>query len=540
MVVICEFEGCDKAANYGTKENKFMRCATHKLDTMKIYKYKVCETMGCIKQAFHGTTTKLRCTSHKLPDDKDLQHRICEECNKLAVFCDKISNKWYCSIHKKGEAKTTLKLKKCKHDGCNNRALYGFETQYAERCKEHKEKDMVNKARKLCLIKDCKNPAIYTTSKGKSKPTHCSDHADKSKMFNINNNYCELNNCNNTANYGDKIHKLCSEHKLDYPRINKNICVVEGCNLSPCYRLSTNKSPTHCATHADKDNMVNSASKCDTCGKHAYFKGDKYACLEHKTPDMKIKGRRLCDTENCKEYASYGRLFNTPTKCRTHAPKNYLHKEKLFPKCDITNCKEKPFYCIIDESYPTHCEQHKHENMINIIEKPCRQCGLEFLLPNNCDTCVICRDAQQFIKVRENRIKAFLDTNLIKYESHDKIVDTECNKYRPDFVIDYGTFYVILEVDEDQHKRYQRECEITRMKNLHQTMGMDTLFIRFNPDIYTDQAKHKIKSYTNREKKLKDLLDSLKNLNKLDHYLMVIYLFYDGFDGKITMQKIEY
>ena len=74
----------------------------------------------------------------------------------------------------------------------------------------------------------------------------------------------------------------------------------------------------------------------------------------------------------------------------------------------------------------------------------------------------------------------------MEYVSHDRTIDGgECERYRPDFVFDAGTHMVVLEVDERQHKEYQQLCEQQRMVNISQAFGMQTLFIRYNPDGFT-------------------------------------------------------
>ena len=51
--------------------------------------------------------------------------------------------------------------------------------------------------------------------------------------------------------------------------------------------------------------------------------------------------------------------------------------------------------------------------------------------------------------------------------SKDKVVNEgECLKYRPDFVFMGEKHYVILEVDENQHRNYEELCECVRMKNI--------------------------------------------------------------------------
>ncbi|CAG8654587.1 3501_t:CDS:1, partial [Funneliformis caledonium] len=53
-----------------------------------------------------------------------------------------------------------------------------------------------------------------------------------------------------------------------------------------------------------------------------------------------------------------------------------------------------------------------------------------------------------------------------------------------DFVIDADIYKVILKVDEYQHKKRKYNCEVKRMWNIMQALGISTLFICYNPDSY--------------------------------------------------------
>ena len=66
--------------------------------------------------------------------------------------------------------------------------------------------------------------------------------------------------------------------------------------------------------------------------------------------------------------------------------------------------------------------------------------------------------------------------------SVDRVVDSSCNKRRPDFLIDAGTHFVVVECDEHQHRG--SACETRRMFEIAQALGLPTLFVRYNPDAY--------------------------------------------------------
>ena len=59
-----------------------------------------------------------------------------------------------------------------------------------------------------------------------------------------------------------------------------------------------------------------------------------------------------------------------------------------------------------------------------------------------------------------------------------------CGNFRPDFRCDLFGWSLIVEVDEYQHKAYNKDAEIDRMQNITEGMGWPCLFIRYNPDAY--------------------------------------------------------
>jgi hypothetical protein len=56
--------------------------------------------------------------------------------------------------------------------------------------------------------------------------------------------------------------------------------------------------------------------------------------------------------------------------------------------------------------------------------------------------------------------------------------------------VDFGSHVLIIEVDENSHRGYN--CEEKRMMELINDLGMrPTIFVRFNPDKYTDEKTNK-------------------------------------------------
>ena len=77
----------------------------------------------------------------------------------------------------------------------------------------------------------------------------------------------------------------------------------------------------------------------------------------------------------------------------------------------------------------------------------------------------------------------------------DKKVSDGCSRRRPDLLLDLGTHIIIIEVDENKHDTYECSCENKRLMELSQDLNhRPIVFIRFNPDAYTNQEGVLVKS----------------------------------------------
>jgi len=178
---------------------------------------------------------------------------------------------------------------------------------------------------------------------------------------------------------------------------------------------------------------------------------------------------------------------------------------------------------------------------INLVEQKCSKCGLlDVLVDNMCRYCNPQTIRRAYL-VKQTEVKNYLDDNEIHYQSYDATINNgTCGKERPDFVFlsDNKCYYVVLEVDEDQHKDRVCDCEYTRMINISQALGSPTVFIRYNPDKYvTNRDTHNYFA-TKRLPILKNWLMNYlsKSLEEIRHfgYCSVTYLFYDKYEeGKV-------
>jgi hypothetical protein len=116
---------------------------------------------------------------------------------------------------------------------------------------------------------------------------------------------------------------------------------------------------------------------------------------------------------------------------------------------------------------------------------------------------------------------------------------------RPDFFFDARSHAVVLEVDENQHVAY--ECERKRMVDVASTVGLPTVFVRFNPDGYKPAPGTRAvpKMEGRRDVLLKVLRHHLlSGLRVSEEELMqsrtgawVVRLFYDGDEASKYLQS---
>ena len=77
----------------------------------------------------------------------------------------------------------------------------------------------------------------------------------------------------------------------------------------------------------------------------------------------------------------------------------------------------------------------------------------------------------------------------------DKRVKDGCSLRRPDLLLDMGSHIIIVEIDENKHTDYDCSCENKRLMQISQDLQhRPIIFIRFNPDAYTNQDGALIKS----------------------------------------------
>ncbi len=136
--------------------------------------------------------------------------------------------------------------------------------------------------------------------------------------------------------------------------------------------------------------------------------------------------------------------------------------------------------------------------MENVISKRCRTPLCDTTVTNQYDGyCLRCA-VHNGIEVKRNyrtKERSVTDRILESFPDHDWVVDKRveggCSLRRGDMNLELGFVYLIIEVDERQHRGYPEVCDRRRYHEIAAdvfcTGGEHPIvFLRFNPDAYTD------------------------------------------------------
>ena len=248
---------------------------------------------------------------------------------------------------------------------------------------------------------------------------------------------------------------------------------------------------------------------------------------------------KRCAHDGCLTRPTYGIPGHPTTHCARHKKPGMIKCPKK--RCKLLGCLEIAIY---GARVAQRCEQHKLPADFNLIERECGNCHLPEIL-NPAGLCGNCADFKRptMRLAKQNEARDMLIANRLAPQEIDITVDGgACGRERPDFVYETPTHFLVVEVDENQHRGYTRECETTRMINISQSFGMPTIFIRFNPDRYKPPDGQTQWTKTNRFKTLRGWITHLLKPESAptspNEFLRVLYICYNGFSGQVTLQPI--
>jgi hypothetical protein len=323
-------------------------------------------------------------------------------------------------------------------------------------------------------------------------------------MVNVLASTCNHEECNTLPTFnvkGQKRGLYCSIHKLDQMvNVVSPRCKHEGCDTLPAFNTDGQKNGLYCAIHK-LDGMVDVKSpRCDHGGCDTIpvfnIEGQKRGlyCSIHKQCGMVNVRYSSCAESDCKKQATHNIEGQPATYCKTHKLSGMVDvKNRL---CQEIGCQKQPCYNI-EGDRAIFCNIHKTGMMINVITKRCKThlCETQVCTDKFEGLCLRCyvytypdKPVSKNYKTKE---RATVDTVLEKFPditwTCDKKVQDGCSLRRPDIQGDFGSHIVIIEIDENKHTNYDCSCENKRIMQISQDVNhRPIIFIRFNPDGYTD------------------------------------------------------
>ena len=339
-------------------------------------------------------------------------------------------------------------------------------------------------------------------------------------------------------------------------------CIYKDCKTRPNFNFEGELKGLYCKDHA-LDNMIDIKNKkciyplCKT-RPNFNFEGElkKLYCKDHALDNMIDIKSKKCIYPLCKTQPSFnleGEL--KALYCKTHALDNMIDIKNK--KCIYPLCKTIPSFNFEGKLNALYCKDHSLDNMIDIKHKRCKNnwCYNYYnkKFEGYCMYCFINMFPEKTIS-RNYKTKEYCIVEYIKnkYSNYDWIFDKKiqngCSKRRPDILLDLGYQIIIIEIDENQHIKYDCSCENKRIMELSQDLEhRPIIFIRFNPDKYEVNGKNKKSCWSitkngiciiNPAKK-EEWLERLETLslhvnywlvpeNKTDKTIETIELFYDN------------
>ena len=232
-------------------------------------------------------------------------------------------------------------------------------------------------------------------------------------------------------------------------------------------------------------------------------------------------------------------------------------KEKNKRYCIEDGCNTIASYNYKDEKKRLYCERHKKEDMINIVNKMCKECDLVNGSKKYDGYCCRCylhifpdKPVSRNFKTKERAVVDFIKFHFPNHKwIWNKRIQNGYSSKLPDLLCDLGHQIIIIEIDENQHETYDCSCENKRLMLLSlDVKHRPIVFIRFNPDEYINQegdlipscwtihnktkilrvASHNSSHWKERLNVLKENVEYwLDENNKTEKIIEVIQLFYD-------------
>lgn len=476
---LCGYKCCDyKPMNYykDKDDNIIGICRIHDEEVKRVYE----NNITYIKQ-YHNAVCKYKECMTRI-DIKTNIDGYCKKCRDIVnlqqngdkVFIDSSNDKFN---------KNT-----CSYNNCdfNTKVIYGTKgNNIITLCNDH-EKIIISRYPDMeCLSKSvrmlCSNGLC--TKSGHIKDTngliYCAKCRDKLKI----------------TDYESSVPKciICKEVDASFKKkgTSKKLychkCIIASDELDIDDYETGNLKCKYCGQRAGFAKEGSKADACGSCIKEHRLKGYKDAthtkCHYCKTTRASFKdenGNNSCDT--CMKELGISGVDVAHSKCK-HC--NIVRPS--FRKKGATKLE----YC-----YKCMTELNLENKYEDGTRKKCIECKDKMIYHTKYDDyCTDCYyklnpDTDRFDYVRESAVIEYIEDNYKIYSPvYNTILDD--SRLKPDIIIKYKGIPIIIEVDENQHKKkYYKESDNEREQKIYRIFNENTIvFIRFNPDGYKIDKK---------------------------------------------------
>lgn len=254
----------------------------------------------------------------------------------------------------------------------------------------------------------------------------------------------------------------------------------------------------------------------------------------------------MCIIGGCSISKSYNFFGLKPEYCKNHKLDGMINT-----KHQVCNeCNTQASYGFLHDNLRIKCGNHKTDNMINLksknincLDSYCinnfvrcdKYCSIKCKLSNTSLNDTTHNDLNN-VSIKEYLLFRFLQQNFISNKIYwDKQI--KGTLYRPDFRMDFKTFQILIENDENQHKFYNKCTGIERLDEIYKCLNIPLYIIRFNPDKYINNngvvngcfSNNSVSNPTDwnyRLNKLKDTINECGSSGICEKY-EISYLFYN-------------
>jgi len=289
-----------------------------------------------------------------------------------------------------------------------------------------------------------------------------------------------------------------------------------------CINPDCNKAPSY--------NYINET-------KRLYYK-------EHKLVDMVDFKRKKCISPDCNKCAIYNHINE---KKALYCTEHKLHDmvDVVSKKCISPDCNKASSYNYIDETIRLYCKDHKLVDMVNLKSKKCisPECDKRPYHKHSKGFCCTCfhNKYPNIVYDRNNKTKERLIVNHIvkRFPDFKFILDKAIGpkNHRPDILLELDDRVIIIEIDENQHKGYNKD-ELLRLDTIQKAINKKVICIRFNPDSFIKDNVKTSSCFKLNDDKILEVVKKNELDNRLKHLCKYIKK-YSSDDYKLKKHNIK-